>query len=80
MDIFGGLKNFLIDTINTIMSILPSCPFEGVVLAIENNQILNAINWFIPIKTFVVILGFWLYAIGSFYGWSVVLRWVKAIE
>lgn len=77
---FDVIKNFLISTINAVTSFLPDSPFEGVVNAISDNELLTTLNWFVPVGTFVAIGQAWLVAIALFYIYSAILRWVKAIE
>lgn len=84
------LINFLIDFCNfiikslglilkLIVSILPSSPFS----LINNSPIaeyLPTLNFFIPVSEIIAISQVWLLAIGSYYLYQIVLRWIKAIE
>lgn len=47
--------------------------------ATVNNETLQYVNWFIPIDDFIVIGQAWLVAIGIFYLYQIVLRWLKVI-
>lgn len=84
------MGNFIIDILNFIIkalgsilslifSILPPSPFNVI-----NNSIiaeyLPYINYFIPFNEVVVILQTWLFAVGVYYLYQIVLRWIKAIE
>ena len=51
--IFNTLKNFLINTINVFLAILPDCPFEKYISATVDNETLQYVNWFIPIDDFM---------------------------
>lgn len=62
-----------------VLSFLPKSPFTAVLNAIEDIPFLDALNWFIPVSTFVAIGEAWLVAIGVYYLYSIVLRWIKAV-
>lgn len=75
--------NFIIagfaDILNVIISILPDSPFK-IISNSEVSQYLGYLNWVIPLETFVSITMAWVTAIAIYYGVSIVLRWIKAIE
>lgn len=80
---FIALINKLIGAIgaviNFIFSILPPSPFQF----LDNSVIkdyLPTLNYFLPIGEVIVIGEAWLISIGVFYGYQIVLRWIKAIE
>lgn len=77
--VLNGLKDFLIKTVNVFLALLPDCPFEGYISDIGDNDILKYVNWFIPVGDFVAIGTTWLVAIGVFYLYQVILRWLKVI-
>lgn len=62
-----------------VLSLLPHSPFTGVLDAMESLPYLNYLNWFIPVSTFVAIGELWLAAIGVYYLYSIILRWIKAV-
>lgn len=83
---FKGLASFvqlLLDAIAAVLSALchlfPSSPF-----AIAQNagfgDLIAQINYFLPVYEFVVIAEAWLVAVGLYYIFAVVARWLKAIE
>ena len=83
MDIFGEIWNWLCDTLvsllQSIVDLLPDSPFS----LLDNTPIkpyLTAINWVIPIEFMINTLTLWLVAIAAYYTWSVLLRWIKAID
>lgn len=78
--IFNTLKNFLINTVNIFLAFLPDCPFEKYIKATVDNEILQYVNWFIPVQDFIVIGEAWLVAIGIFYLYQVILRWLKVVQ
>lgn len=84
MDIFTNVFNTLADLIikffNGLLALLPQSPFASFLEAMEKWEFLEVLNWIVPIGTFISIGTAWLTAIGVYYAWSVVLRWIKAIE
>ena len=83
LDLFIILINYIIKglgaILNTIFSILPDSPFK----MISNSVIaeyLPTLNFFIPVSEIISISQFWLSAIGIYYVYQIVLRWIKAIE
>lgn len=73
--IFEWLKSALV----WVVELLPDSPFT----AISNTpiaQYLPWINWFVPFDFVVLTLTTWLIAVGGYYVYSVILRWVKAVE
>lgn len=72
LDILGNLLSFL-------FSVFPPSPFR-LVLDSTYSDFLAQINFFIPFYELIVIMEAWLVAIGVFYLYSVIARWVKAIE
>lgn len=75
----NGVLNFAQDKSNFLVSFLPVSPFKRAINLIGNIPYMNEIMWFIPIQEMVLILMWWGTAIGVYYAYMVVLRWVKAI-
>ena len=76
------ILNWLLDWVKTILGyiffFLPDDPFMPYIEDMAGGEWLGYVNWFIPFGTFVGIGGAWLLAIGIFYAYQVILRWVKA--
>lgn len=75
----NGIIDVLGSLISLIFSILPPSPFK----LISNSPIaeyLPTLNFFIPIAEIIAITQVWLTAIGVYYIYQIVLRWIKAIE
>lgn len=71
----------IIDTLlNAVYSVMPLSPFAPFVHSLEQFPYLGMLNWFIPIRQFVVIGVAWCGAIFLWYFYGIILRWVKAIE
>lgn len=80
---FIKLINFIIkclgSILTTIFSVLPPSPFT----IVDNSPLkpyLGYINYFVPFDECINLLQLWLVAIGSYYLYQIVLRWIKAIE
>ena len=63
-----------------VMGLLPTSPFVSFINALEKIPFLSALNYFVPISTFISIGEAWLVVIGVFYLYSIILRWIRAIS
>lgn len=63
-----------------LISLLPLSPFTEMITTLEQFPYLGMLNWFIPIAQMVGIAGGWLLAIGLYYAYSVIARWLKLIS
>lgn len=63
-----------------LMHLLPLSPFTGIIEDLEQMPFLGYINWFIPIGSMLKIGAAWLVAIGVYYSYSMVARWIKVIS
>lgn len=59
--------------------ILPTSPFRPFLDRFSDIPYLGYLNWFVPIKEMLVVMLAWVTAVGLFYLYSIVLRWVKVI-
>ena len=78
-DIFNWLGNALNDVLGWVLFMLPDSPFK----ILSNSPIssyLPYLNYFIDIPTILDILIAWVTCIGVYYGYQVILRWIKAIN
>ena len=66
--------------LDTVLKVLPTSPFRDFINSMEELPYLGYLNYFIPIGTFIKIGTAWLSAIALFYLYSIVLRWIRAIE
>lgn len=83
MDVFQSIFNWLGDALNKVLGwvlfMLPDSPFK----LIEKTPIaeyLNYINWFVPVDFILSSLAAWITAISVYYGYKVILAWIKAIN
>ncbi len=63
-----------------VMSVLPTSPFTKFLNAMGDMPYLGYLNWFLPISQMIAIGEAWLVAVGLFYLYQIVLRWIKAIS
>lgn len=83
MDVFKQIFDWLGSALNQVLSwvlfMLPDSPFK----LLSNSpisQYLPYINYFIDVATILDILVAWITCIGIYYGYQVILRWIKAIN
>lgn len=74
------MKLFLDKILDAVLSFFPLSPFANVISTLEGFPFLGYINWFIPVGAMVKVGFAWLTAIGLYYLYSVVARWVKLIQ
>lgn len=77
--IFSAIGDAINNVFQWIVDLLPDSPFQSLDIS-PIKQYLKWINWFIPIDFILKILLLWLSAIAAYYVWSMVLRWIKAID
>lgn len=63
-----------------LLSLFPLSPFTPVIQELSSIPYLGYINWLVPIGDFIKIGTLWLTAIGAYYAWSVIARWVKLLS
>lgn len=78
-DIFDWLFNFLSDILEWVIDLLPDSPFNKLDTSVIEPY-MGYVNWFIPLDFILSTLTAWLVAVAGYYCWSVVLRWIKAID
>lgn len=65
---------------SALQEVLPLSPFSPFIEQFRDLPYMGYINWFLPIGAAISVLEAWLSAILLFYLYSIVLRWVKAIQ
>ena len=63
-----------------VLALLPTSPFTEFINACSDIPYLGWLNWFIPVGQMIAIGEAWLVAIGLFYMYSIVRRWIRAID
>lgn len=64
---------------NLLSSVLPLSPFTQYIDQFRSLPYLGWLNWFFPVGDCLVVMAAWLTAVGLFYLYSIVMRWVKMI-
>ena len=79
-DIGNDLLTWVESKAYFLIGFLPYSPFRRVIDHIGNIPYIDTIAWFVPIDEIVLLLMYWTTAIGVYYVYMVVLRWIKAID
>lgn len=74
------MKELLDKFLALLLSLFPLSPFTSVIEELSALPYLGYINWFVPIGDFIKIGTLWITAIGAYYAWSVIARWVKLLS
>lgn len=72
-DIFNTFAHLLVQ-------VLPTSPFQQYIQSFIPPDWLGILNWFIPVGQILGIFSAWLGAVALFYLYSIILRWVRAID
>lgn len=65
---------------DALKSVLPVSPFAPYIDQVKNFPYLRYINWFVPVSEILAVSATWLTAVILFYVYSIILRWIKAIQ
>ena len=63
-----------------LMTVLPRSPFTGVISSLSDLPGLGWLNWFFPVGACLKIFAAWLVAYGTYLLYSIILRWIKAVQ
>lgn len=63
-----------------LKTVLPRSPFTDIIASLEGLPGLGWLNWFFPVGACLKIFAAWLVAYGVYLVYSIILRWVKAVE
>lgn len=76
MDFFGKIFDRFSDALK---SVLPHSPFKDFLADFADIPYLGYLNWFVPVKGILVVMGAWLGVISLFHLYSIVMRWLKVL-
>lgn len=62
-----------------LLDVLPTSPFQEYIVQFRSLPYLGWLNWFFPVSGCLAVMLTWLGAVGLFYLYSIVMRWVKLI-
>ena len=78
--VYQGIIDIFSKALGWVLMMLPLSPFANLMQYALTNELLQFLNYLLPIGALIVITEGWLTAIATFYVWQVILRWVKACE
>lgn len=83
-EFFSNVKDWLAGFLNEVQKVvleaLPDSPFKDFVLPLGVQNILSYINWIVPFYMIGNTLLAWTVAIGVYYAYQIILRWLKSIQ
>ena len=62
-----------------LLQLLPLSPFTQFIDLFRNLPFLGYLNWFFPVGDCLKVMAAWLTAVGLFYLYSILMRWLKVI-
>ena len=62
-----------------LLQLLPLSPFTQFIDQFRNLPFLGYLNWFFPVGDCLKVMAAWLTAVGLFYLYSILMRWLKVI-
>lgn len=62
-----------------VAEVLPLSPFQDFISEFSSLPYLGWLNWFFPVGDCLVVMLAWLGAVGLFYLYSILMRWLKMI-
>lgn len=62
-----------------VLDLLPLSPFQEFISDFSSLPYLGWLNWFFPVGDCLVVMAAWLVAVGLFYMYSILMRWLKII-
>lgn len=79
IDLINWIISAFGDILSLILTLLPDSPFNWDITGI-NNSYLQIIFYVLPIQEIAVIMGTYIPAVGTWYLYRIVLRWLKGAE
>lgn len=73
------IVNLVTKVASTLLSLFPQSPFADAINSFSPPEWIGWLNWFFPVGPCLSIMALWLTAIGLFYLYSIVARWIKVI-
>ena len=73
------MQDILLSLLDQLQKELPVSPFAQFYHQWEQLPYLSWLNWFFPVRSCLIVMAAWLTCVGLFYGYSIVMRWIKVI-
>lgn len=77
--LYNGIVNMINGVVENLSNILPVSPFRPYIEQLSQVPWIGILNYFVPVGVFLDILFAWASALGIFYVYSIILRWVKVV-
>ena len=74
------MKGILDGFLEAVVKVFPQSPFIEPIAELGELPFLGYLNWFVPVGDLLKIGALWLTAIGLYYLYSVIARWVGLIS
>lgn len=74
------ISNAIDSVLLAVLNLLPDSPFEFLTKNAQIYNILRYVNWFLPVQQMIAVAEAWLAAVAVYFIYSIVLRWIKAVE
>lgn len=78
-DLINWMINLISEFGSVLLQLLPRSPFADWIDNFHVDQYAGFINWFVPVGQMVSVFSLWLVAVGLFYLYSILMRWIKMI-
>ena len=73
------MMDFISQVGQWLIGLLPTSPFSDFINNFQAPEYVGWVAWFFPVHECLIVLGAWLLAIGVFYAYSIIMRWLKVI-
>lgn len=80
MDILKALADWLLEGVKWVVDLLPDSPFRVDWIPDIVHQVMGYLNYFIPVGLMLKTMLAWTVVVGLWYVYSLLMRWLKAIE
>lgn len=78
-DLINWMINLISEFGSVLIQLLPRSPFADWIDSFQVEQFVGILNWFVPVGQMVSVFSLWLVAVGLFYLYSILMRWIKMI-
>lgn len=79
LDLLQTIIDGFVRVLGGIVSALPTSPFNGLSAMTLDSKLFGALCYIVPVPQIVALLEAWGVAVGTFYIYMIILRWIKAI-
>lgn len=78
--IIDGINDVFNEIFQIVIMLLPTSPFQNISINPIFTDFLGYMNYYIPMKSLLVIMGEWLACIVIYYTYQLILRHIKAVS